>query len=195
MRAQQSEKALRSALCHSNCWWQSPTICVSCKAAISHCILSDSQAIISKADNRQQGIKRLDNKCCLEQLCIRRAQQRQIHLWFRTGVLLYIQKQRFCWYQAQAWPEKLKRWTMSTKRYFAYPVQRQTDVSIKYSVALCEWKEADPICWHTMHLQLWNPLKVTRPTAHLYSCHIYICMTSIQPYQKYVSCSRQTYTP
>lgn len=56
MRAKQSEKALMSASCHSNCWYQSPTICVLCKAAITHCILSDGQAIISKADNSLQGI-------------------------------------------------------------------------------------------------------------------------------------------
>lgn len=31
-------------------------MCVLCKAAITHCILSDGQAIISKADNSLQGI-------------------------------------------------------------------------------------------------------------------------------------------
>lgn len=47
-----------------------------------------------------------------------------------------------------------------------------------------EWTEVDPSPSHAMHLLPWNPPKVARPTAHQYSCHIYICMTSIQPYQK-----------
>lgn len=105
VRAKQSEKALRSACCHSNCLWQNPAICVLCKAAISHCILSDGQTIISKADNWQQGWKRQDNKLCLEGLCICPAHRRQLHSWLRLGVLLSIQKQ-LCWHQAQAWPEK-----------------------------------------------------------------------------------------
>lgn len=38
----------------------------------------------------------------------------------------------------------------------------------------------------------WNPPKVTKHTAHLYSCHSYICMTSTQIYQKALSSFRQT---
>lgn len=48
-RETQSEKALRSGSCHSNCRWQSPTIYVLCKkAAISHLILSDGQLLFLK---------------------------------------------------------------------------------------------------------------------------------------------------
>lgn len=45
-----------------------------------------------------------------------------------------------------------------------------------------------------LHLEPWNSPEITSLTAHLYSCHIHICITSTQPYQKSVSCSRQTDT-
>lgn len=62
MREQkQSQEALRYASCQSNCGWQRSATCPLCKAANSHRILRD---------NRQRGEKRLDNKCCFDELCI-----------------------------------------------------------------------------------------------------------------------------
>lgn len=75
---------------------------------------------------------------------------------------------------------------MSKETYLL--IQKQTDVFIKCCVAFV-WMSIGS--WHAQHLQLWYFLKVTGLTAHPYARHIHICMTSIQPYQKAVSCSRQ----
>lgn len=77
----------------------------------------------------------------------------------QDGCAFIHTKQRFCWHQAQAWPEKLNGWMTCREMYFLYTVQRWVH---QYSVAWREWAGVDPIPWHAMHLQPWNPPKVNR---------------------------------
>lgn len=74
---------------------------------------------------------------------------------------------------------------MNDRHGSAYTAPKQTDVFMAYSFAQRQRTQVDPISWHAMHLR--NSPKVTGTSAHLYSWHIYIYLTSPPPYQRAAS--------